>query len=135
MAHAQCILGCKGYQQQLVIKSLLLFHCNNVCMNCLSVMLYVHCQSCYLIIARTERLYLQKLSDNYHLFCAVISTWTEPFSGWIDNFNGPVGLMVGIGKGFIRTVFGDPDATGDCIPADICIQFMLLAAWCKAVGR
>jgi hypothetical protein len=102
---------------------------------CLSVTLYVHCQSYYFITARTERLYLQKISDNYHLFHAVISTWTETFSGWIDNFNGPVGLLVGTGKGFIRTVFGDPDATGDYIPVDICIRFMLLAAWCKAVDR
>jgi fatty acyl-CoA reductase len=80
-------------------------------------------------------LYLQNLSDYHYLFHAVVSTWTEPFSGWIDNFNGPVGLMVGSGKGFLRTIFADPNATADYIPVDVCIQFMLLAAWCKAVGR
>jgi fatty acyl-CoA reductase len=85
--------------------------------------------------ARTERLYLQELSDNYHLFYAVISTWTEPFPGWIDNFNGPVGLMIASGKGFVRTTFADPNTTADYVPIDTCIQFMLLAAWCKAVGR
>ena len=80
-------------------------------------------------------MYLQKLSGNYRLFHAVISTWTEPFPGWTDNFNGPVGLMIGCGKGFVHTLFGDPNATVDYVPVDICIQFMLLAAWCKAVGR
>jgi len=43
--------------------------------------------------------------------------------------------VVGGGKGFLRTVFADPNATADYIPVDIVIQFMLLAAWCKAVGR
>jgi fatty acyl-CoA reductase len=83
----------------------------------------------------TERLYLQKLSDNYHLFHAVIPTWTEPLPGWIENFNGPVGVIVGSCKGVFRTVFADPNATPVFMPVDICIQFMLLAAWCKAVGR
>jgi fatty acyl-CoA reductase len=62
-------------------------------------------------------------------------TWNDPFPGWIDNFNGPIGLMVGSGKGVVRTLFGVSNATIDYVPVDICIQFMLLAAWCKAVGR
>jgi len=43
--------------------------------------------------------------------------------------------MVGCGKGIIRTVLVDANATIDYVPVDIVIQFMLLAAWCKAVGR
>jgi hypothetical protein len=43
--------------------------------------------------------------------------------------------MAGSGKGFVRTMFADPNAVADYIPVDICIQFMLLAAWCKAAGR
>ncbi|XP_011863677.1 PREDICTED: fatty acyl-CoA reductase 1-like, partial [Vollenhovia emeryi] len=31
----------------------------------------------------------------------VVSTWNDPVEGWIDNFNGPVGLIVGGGKGLI----------------------------------
>jgi len=90
---------------------------------------------CCLVTARAERLYLKELSDNYHLFHAVISTWTEPFPGWIDNFNGPFGLMIAGGKGFLRTAFADPNVEPDYIPVDICIQFLLLATWYKAVGR
>jgi hypothetical protein len=43
--------------------------------------------------------------------------------------------MVGVGKEVVRTVFADPNRTSHGIPVDICIQFMLLAAWCKAVDR
>jgi len=43
--------------------------------------------------------------------------------------------MVASGKGFVRTTYADPNAIVDYVPVDICIQFMLLAAWCKAVGR
>jgi fatty acyl-CoA reductase len=43
--------------------------------------------------------------------------------------------MVGAGKGLVRTMLADPNATADCIPVDICIKFVLLAAWWKAVGR
>jgi tRNA G46 methylase TrmB len=82
-----------------------------------------------------KRAIVSVVSLNYRLFDAVISTWSEPFPGWIDNFNGPVGLSIGSGKGVVRTVLADPNATTDYIPVDICIQFMLLAAWCKAVGR
>jgi fatty acyl-CoA reductase len=75
------------------------------------------------------------LSNNYRLSDSVISTWTEPFPGWTDNFNSPVGLMVAAGKGFVRTAFADPNTTADCIPVDICIEFMVLTAWYKADGR
>ena len=63
-------------------------------------------------------------------FYAVIRAWNEPFAGWVDNCNGPVGLMIARGKVFLHKLFADPDAT-----ADIFIKFLLLAAWCKAVGR
>jgi hypothetical protein len=136
MAHAHFMMDSEDYKHTLRI-------CNNYCFSnaaivvwtLLGVTSYVSCLSCYLITARTERLYLQKLSVNFRLFHAVFSTWTEPFPGWIDNFNGPVGLMVATGKGVLRTILADPNTTTDYIPVDICIQFMLLAAWCKAVGR
>jgi fatty acyl-CoA reductase len=88
-----------------------------------------------LITAGTERWYLQWLSNNYILFDAVISTWTDPIPGWIDNFNGPFGLLIAGGKGFLRTAFADENAALDYMPVDTCIQFMIMSAWCKAVGR
>jgi len=108
---------------------------NAVAIKSINVTLCLHCLSFYSITARTEWLYLHKLSDNYHLFHAVASSWNEPFPGWVDNFNGPFGLLIAGGKGIVRTLFADPNAAPDYIPIDICIQFLLLAAWCKAVGR
>jgi fatty acyl-CoA reductase len=78
---------------------------------------------------------MQKLSHNCIPFHTVITAWKEPFPGWVDNFNGPVGLMVAGSKGHIRTMFADPNTTADFFPVDVCIQFMLLAAWFKGVGR
>ena len=98
-------------------------------------MLHVIYVSFLLITARREGWHLQKLSNNYILFDAVICTWTKPFPGWIDNFNGKVGFKSASGKVFLRTVLADPNVTPDYMPVDICIQYMLLCAWCKAVGR
>ena len=90
---------------------------------------------CCLVTARAEQLYLKELSDYYHLFHAVTGTWTEPFPGWVDSFTGRVGLMIAGGKGILRSIIADRNAEPDYIPVDICIQYLLLAAWCKAVGR
>jgi hypothetical protein len=32
-------------------------------------------------------------------------------------------------------MFADPNAAADYVPVDTCIQFMLLTAWFKGVGR
>jgi hypothetical protein len=53
----------------------------------------------------------------------------------MDNINCPVGLMGATGKGFIRTTLADSNTTADYISVDIRIDFMLLDASCKAVGR
>ncbi|XP_044261531.1 putative fatty acyl-CoA reductase CG5065 [Tribolium madens] len=63
----------------------------------------------------------------------VISTAFEPFPGWIDNFNGPVGLLVASGKGIIHSVFSDPDVIADYVPVDILAKAMIIAAWKQAV--
>ena len=44
-------------------------------------------------------------------FYAFITSWTEPFPGWIDNFNGPIDFMIEGGKLFIHTVLADPIET------------------------
>lgn len=62
----------------------------------------------------------------------VISSMKEPFPGWIDNFNGPVGLLVGSGIGITRTMHCDPDNIADFTPVDICIKAMIIAAWKRA---
>lgn len=31
---------------------------------------------------------------------SVIASWKAPLPGWIENLNGPTGLLVGAGKGW-----------------------------------
>lgn len=62
----------------------------------------------------------------------VISSMKEPFPGWIDNFNGPVGLLVGSGVGITRTMYCDPDNIADFTPVDVCIKAMIIAVWKRA---
>lgn len=62
----------------------------------------------------------------------VISTMKEPFPGWIDNFNGPVGLLVGSGLGITRTMYCNPDNIADFTPVDVCIKAMIIATWKRA---
>ncbi|KAB0791432.1 hypothetical protein PPYR_03232 [Photinus pyralis] len=59
----------------------------------------------------------------------VIASWKEPMPGWIDNLNGPTGLLVGAGKGVIRSMHCDPSYEADLVPVDICTNSIILTAW------
>ncbi|XP_057334726.1 fatty acyl-CoA reductase 1-like [Microplitis mediator] len=88
----------------------------------------------------TKRLAERVISDYSHAIPAVvfrpsivISTLKEPVAGWVDNFNGPVGLMVGGGKGVLRVVYGDPKLRADFIPVDVAIKAMIVASWKRGI--
>lgn len=57
----------------------------------------------------------------------------EPLPGWVANFNGPAGLMVGAGSGILRIFLCDPNCPLYCTPADTCINAMIVAAWKKVL--
>lgn len=59
----------------------------------------------------------------------VISTLDDPMKGWVDNFNGPVGLMVGGAKGVLRTLYLNPEVNLDFMPVDVAIRAMISSAW------
>ncbi|XP_017764856.1 PREDICTED: fatty acyl-CoA reductase 1-like [Eufriesea mexicana] len=59
----------------------------------------------------------------------VISSFREPVPGWLDNFNGPVAMMVGGGKGILRIVHLQPNLAADYIPVDVAINIMITTAW------
>lgn len=63
----------------------------------------------------------------------VISTLDDPIKGWIDNFNGPVGLMVACGKGLLRCSYQNPDINADYIPVDVVVKGIVVATWDKAL--
>ncbi|GLH09062.1 Fatty acyl-CoA reductase [Gryllus bimaculatus] len=55
-----------------------------------------------------------------------VATARDPFPGWIDNFNGPMGLMVSAGKGVLHTGYSDPDCYIDYAPCDIVVKGIVL---------
>ncbi|CAG9794554.1 unnamed protein product [Diatraea saccharalis] len=65
----------------------------------------------------------------------VISSVDEPFSGWIENFNGPVGILVACGKGIMRSLYTDPDLIADYIPVDFSIKSIIAAAWIRGTKK
>ncbi|XP_055963784.1 fatty acyl-CoA reductase 2 [Sorex fumeus] len=81
------------------------------------------------------------LKEGSHLNLAIIrpsivgATWQEPFPGWVDNFNGPSGIMIAMGKGLLRSVKGAPMAVADIIPVDIVINLTLAVGWYTAMHR
>ncbi|XP_049942289.1 fatty acyl-CoA reductase 1-like [Schistocerca serialis cubense] len=59
----------------------------------------------------------------------VIPTYKEPLPGWVDNTNGPVGMLLAAGKGLLHSAIGDPDANGDLIPVDCTANAIIALVW------
>lgn len=59
----------------------------------------------------------------------VIPIWKEPVPGWTDNINGPTGLLIGAGKGVIRTMFCNGQGYADYLPVDIAVNGMVLSVY------
>ncbi|KAL8601936.1 hypothetical protein ACOMHN_008428 [Nucella lapillus] len=63
------------------------------------------------------------------------ASWLEPLPGWVDNLNGPTGMLVAIGKGLLRCMIGNHNATADLIPVDIATNAMIAATWYTGVVK
>ncbi|KAG9511028.1 putative fatty acyl-CoA reductase, partial [Fragariocoptes setiger] len=59
----------------------------------------------------------------------VIAAWREPIRGWVDNLNGPTGLLLAIGKGLLRTMQVDRKNRADIVPVDVVVNTMISVAW------
>ncbi|XP_057664481.1 putative fatty acyl-CoA reductase CG5065 [Diorhabda carinulata] len=59
----------------------------------------------------------------------VTAAYKEPIPGWIDNLNGPTGILVGAGKGVIRTMHCNLEYNADIVPVDMAINSLLTVAW------
>lgn len=55
--------------------------------------------------------------------------------GWVDNWNGPTGIMSAVGKGIFHTIMCNEDSIADFIPVDIVINLMVAAAWRTATTK
>lgn len=58
----------------------------------------------------------------------VISSLNGPLKGWVDNWNGPTGIIAAAGKGLFRTMLCDPNKKADLVPVDMVINLMIVAA-------
>lgn len=64
------------------------------------------------------------------VFCSsVVPIWREPLPGWTDNINGVTGLVVGAGKGVIRSMYCSNDYYADYVPADIVANATIITTW------
>ncbi|KAL0125702.1 hypothetical protein PUN28_004638 [Cardiocondyla obscurior] len=59
----------------------------------------------------------------------VIPSYQEPMPGWVDNLNGPTGLMVGAGKGVIRSMHCNGDYHAEVIPVDFATNTIITIAY------
>jgi len=50
----------------------------------------------------------------------------DPFSGWVDNFYGLIGMIVGGGKGVLRVFNAAKHVCVDGIPVDIVIKSIIV---------
>ncbi|XP_034946133.1 putative fatty acyl-CoA reductase CG5065 [Chelonus insularis] len=65
----------------------------------------------------------------------VLSSLREPVAGWVDNPNGPTGIIAAAGKGMFRTMLCHTDMVADLVPVDVVINLMICAAWKTATHR
>jgi len=63
------------------------------------------------------------------------SSWREPIPGWVDNYNGPSGLVVATGKGLLRIMIGSSNAIADIVPVDVCVNMMIAVGWHTAIKK
>lgn len=65
----------------------------------------------------------------------VIACNNEPQPGWLDNWNGPTGIISAVGNGLFRTIICEKDYLCDVIPVDIVINLVIASAWRQAITK
>ncbi|XP_072948597.1 fatty acyl-CoA reductase wat-like [Epargyreus clarus] len=65
----------------------------------------------------------------------VVSSVSEPVPGWIENFNGPIAIILGIGTGVLRCIYTTDDFATDYVPVDESIRHFIAAAWIRGTKK
>jgi alcohol-forming fatty acyl-CoA reductase len=65
----------------------------------------------------------------------VTAALNEPLPGYVDNLNGPTGLLLGAGKGVLRSMHCKPAYMADLIPVDLACNGLIVIAWHLANER
>lgn len=63
------------------------------------------------------------------LIYAVLATAKEPVAGWIDNYYGATGVLLGAAIGLLRTLHCKKSNVSDMVPADFVVNGCLAATW------
>lgn len=53
----------------------------------------------------------------------------EPIAGWIDNINGPSGVLAGAGCGLLRVLRGDKSCIAEMVPVDLVVNSMIAISY------
>ncbi|KAG8194839.1 hypothetical protein JTE90_017275 [Oedothorax gibbosus] len=65
----------------------------------------------------------------------VTASMSEPFPGWIDNYNGPSGFIALSSKGILKTLLVKDKVNADWVPVDVVANTLIVAAHSIAVKR
>lgn len=60
---------------------------------------------------------------------AVFPILLEPLPGWVDTLNGIGGILVGAGKGVIRSMHCIPTYNAEIIPVDFAINTLIVLTY------
>lgn len=55
--------------------------------------------------------------------------WRQPICGWVDNFNGPTGVILAMMTGAIQGMLVCPNYCADIVPVDIVANLIICTAW------
>lgn len=59
----------------------------------------------------------------------VAGIWRQPICGWVDNFNGPTGVILSMMTGCIQAMHAYPSYCADIVPVDIVANLIICTAW------
>ncbi|XP_008183261.1 putative fatty acyl-CoA reductase CG5065 [Acyrthosiphon pisum] len=59
----------------------------------------------------------------------------EPLPGWVDNLNGPTGILAAGGKGVLRSILCNSEYTAEAVPVDFAINAVIVIAWKTAISK
>ncbi|XP_044764592.1 fatty acyl-CoA reductase 1-like [Coccinella septempunctata] len=97
--------------------------------NCPNAYAYTKALAEALVAEQMENLPVQILRPS-----VVVPIWKEPIPGWTDNLNGPSGLLLGAGKGVLRTIYLKGNACADYISVDLVANALLFFAFLTSLN-
>lgn len=59
----------------------------------------------------------------------VAGIWRQPICGWVDNFNGPTGVILSMMSGAIQAMLACESYCADIVPVDIVVNLIICSAY------